>query len=491
MFKSLILIVSLLQLPMASDIPAFSQDKTVGRTHRVVEITPPHGINGNEVSIAINPTNENNIVAVAMLREYQVEKEKNVAFYPNAGRRRIEFDPTISSSYSNYAFFSMDGGKSWNTSVCPNPHGRTQGDDAIRFNAEGVAIRSYISFLGIFSPRPERAETAIMVSRSADGGASWDDPVPVIEHLNTAEPMEDKPYPVVDMEPRSQFLGNIYVTWTRFDRYGSSDEEDNSQIYFSSSSDQGKSFRPAVRISDLGGDCLDDDNTVEGAVPAVGANGEVYVVWAGPRGMEFDVSLDGGDKWSDDKKIYDFPGGWSSPVDGAGRHNGMPVTSVDHSAGKFRGSLYVNWIDDRNGDLDVFVGVSRDQGKTWSEPLRVNDDEVKNGRPQFFTWMTVDPVDGSLNIVFYDRRDVDGKNSKMYLARSIDGGATFKNFLIDQPVFEMKAEVFMGDYSAIDARNGKVAAAYTFFTGDKRLTAIAAALFQFKPGTQELVLPVD
>jgi hypothetical protein len=182
--------------------------------------------------------------------------------------------------------------------------------------------------------------------------------------------MEDKPYPVVDMEPKSQFLGNIYVTWTRFDRYGSSDEEDNSQIYFSSSSDQGESFRPAVRISDLGGDCLDDDNTVEGAVPAVGTNGEVYVVWAGPRGMEFDVSLDGGDKWTDDKKIYDFPGGWSSPVDGAGRHNGMPVTGVDHSQGKYRGSLYVNWIDDRNGDLDVFVGVSRDQGKTWSEPLR-------------------------------------------------------------------------------------------------------------------------
>lgn len=457
--------------------PAMAQEPTKSSTHRVVEITPPNGINGNEVSIAINPTNEKNIVAVAMLREYQQEKEKNVARASAAVRG--------ASLYSNYAFYTTDGGVTWNTSVCPNPRGRTQGDDAIRFTPDGIALRSYISFLGIFSPAPERAETAIMMARSTDGGASWEEPVAVIEHLNSAEPMEDKPYPVVDVEPESKYFKNTYLTWTRFDRYGSPDEEDNSQIYFSKSTDQGKSFRPAIRISDRGGDCLDDDNTVEGAVPAVGKDGEVYVIWAGPRGMEFDVSLDGGETWGEDKTIYDFPGGWSSPVAGAGRHNGMPVTGVDHSGGPNRGSLYVNWIDERNGDLDVFVGVSRDQGKTWSDPVRVNDDPLKNGRPQFFTWMAVDPIDGSVNVVFYDRRDVDGPSSKMYLARSVDGGKTFTNFPIAQPVFETRPDVFMGDYSAIDARNGHVAAAYTFFTGDDRLTAIAAALFHFKPGTLE------
>jgi hypothetical protein len=169
----------------------------------------------------------------------------------------------------------------------------------------------------------------------------------------------------------------------------------------------------------------------------------------------------------------------------------MPVTGVDHSSGALRGSLYVNWIDDRNGDLDVFLGASRDQGKTWSEPIRVNDDPIRNGRPQFFTWMAVDPADGSINIIFYDRREAAEKSAKMTLARSVDGGATFKNFSIDQPEFELNSGVFMGDYSAIDAIDGHVVAAYTFFTGDKRKTAIAAAMFHFKPGTLDLVSVAD
>ncbi len=41
---------------------------------------------------------------------------------------------------------------------------------------------------------------------------------------------------------------------------------------------------------------------------------------------------------------------------------------------------------------------------------------------QFFTWMSVDPVDGSVNIIYYDRREGDGSGVHVYLARSIDGG---------------------------------------------------------------------
>ncbi|MBK7266279.1 MAG: hypothetical protein IPI12_08095 [Ignavibacteriales bacterium] len=43
----------------------------------------------------------------------------------------------------------------------------------------------------------------------------------------------------------------------------------------------------AIKISDKSGDCVDEDNTVEGAVPAVGPNGEVYVSWTGPYGLLF------------------------------------------------------------------------------------------------------------------------------------------------------------------------------------------------------------
>jgi hypothetical protein len=180
-----------------------------------------------------------------------------------------------------------------------------------------------------------------------------------------------------------------------------------------------------------------------------------------------------------------MPGGWDFSVQGLDRANGMPVTGVDLSNGPNKGTLYVNWIDARNGDPDVFVMSSRD-GETWSTPVRVNDDPLKNGKVQFFTWMSVDPIDGSVNVVFYDRRDTQGALTKLTLARSTDGGRTFVNFKINQPPFTCDSKVFFGDYSGISAYNGRVVPIYMHFDEQKKL-AVSVALFHFKPGTQERV----
>ncbi|HEX6649696.1 MAG TPA: sialidase family protein, partial [Pyrinomonadaceae bacterium] len=268
--------------------------------------------------------------------------------------------------------------------------------------------------------------------------------------------------------------------------YGSNNPEHHSQIYFTRSTDQGQTFSMAFRISDTGGDCVDSDNTVEGAVPAVGPGGEIYVVWAGPLGLVLDKSSDGGFTFGKDKVIGDIPGGWDFSIDGLTRANGMPVTGVDLSDGPNKGTLYVNWIDARNGDPDVFVMSSRNGGDSWSKPVRVNDDPVKNGRAQFFTWMAVDPADGSINVVFYDRRDGSGTQTGVTLARSVDGGKSFVNHKVDVPLFAMNSRVFFGDYDSISAYHGRVVPVFMHFVNDTSL-AISVALFQFKLGTQELV----
>ena len=54
----------------------------------------------------------------------------------------------------------------------------------------------------------------------------------------------------------------------------------------------------------------------------------------------------------------------------------------------------VSWSDYRNGDVDVFCASSADGGRTWSKPVRVNNDPIHDGIDQFFQWMTVDPVTG-------------------------------------------------------------------------------------------------
>src|SRR5207244_8304725 len=105
----------------------------------------------------------------------------------------------------------------------------------------------------------------------------WTEPIPVVDHVNTVMPFEDKPYLAIDHSADSAHRGNIYVAWTKFDVYGSKDPAHKSHIYFSRSRDGGKSFAMPIEISDQPGNALDDSDTVEGAVPAVGPKGEVYL----------------------------------------------------------------------------------------------------------------------------------------------------------------------------------------------------------------------
>ncbi len=428
--------------------PAFGE-------HRVVRVTEPGFRAPSELSVAINPTAPDNLVVVSL------------AAGPPEGPR-----------ITNYAYVSMDGGRSWTTVVQPNPDRRTQGDDAVTFDTRGRAFRSYISFEGIRVDRPRKAWNGIFVSRSDDGGSTWNDPVPVVDHINTVEPFEDKPWIVTDNVPDSPYLGNVYVAWSRFDVYGSDSPNDSTQILFSRSVDGGESFSVPIRISDAGGDAVDSDDTVEGAVPAVGPGGEVYVVWAGPQGLVFDRSTDGGWTFGADRVISDNPGGWDIPVPGMGRHNGMPVTGVDVSVGPDRGSIYVNWIDERNGDPDVFVLASRDGGENWEEPVRVNGDPVGNGKAQLFTWMAVDPMDGSVNVVFLDRSRTEGEAQDVTLARSTDGGRTFTHYPVDQDPFTCPESVFYGDYLTVAAHQGRVVAGWPACDGEGRL-ALWAAIFEF------------
>ena len=428
---------------------------------QVVRITEPSALSPAEVSIAINPKNPDNMIAASFQTGHPPK--------PRAG---------------SYHYVTFDGGKTWKTVPTPDPRNLVQGDDVLAFSHDGIAYHAHLSFDGIRLLRPPRAENGMIVNVSKDGGNTWTEGTAAINHVNTVIPFEDKPGLVVDNAATSRSKGNVYLAWTRFDVYGSSNPEHRSQIYFTRSTDQGQTFSMPFRISDTGGDCLDSDNTVEGAVPAVGPNGEVYLVWAGPLGLVMDKSLDGGLTFGKDKVISNMPGGWDFSVEGLDRANGMPVTGVDLSGGPNKGTLYVNWIDARNGDPDVFVMSSRDGGDTWSPPVRVNDDAA--GKVQFFTWMAIDPADGSINVIFYDRRDGTGTETRLTLARSVDGGKTFVNHKVDLPQFSANARVFFGDYSSVSAYEGRVVPAFMHFVEGGKL-AISVALFRFKPGTQELL----
>ena len=446
---------------MVMMVALVSAEVTFGQ--KVFRVSEPDAIAPAEVSIAINPKNPDNLVAAS-----------------------LAFGRPPRPRFGSYNYSSMDGGKTWKTIPVADPKNLTQGDDVVYFGADGIVYHIHLSFDGIRVARPKRAENGMLVETSVDGGLTWADPVAAINHENSVTPFEDKPGIVVDNAPQSKYKGNVYLAWTRFDVYGSNDPNCHSNIYFTRSTDRGKSFTMPVNISDSTGDCGDSDNTVEGAVPAVAPNGDVYIVWAGPLGLVFKKSTNGGESFGKEKVISQMPGGWDFGMDGLERANGMAITGVDLSSGPNKGTLYVNWIDARNGDPDVFVMSSKDGGETWSAPVRVNDDPVKNGKAQFFTWMSVDPIDGSVNVVFYDRRDTEGTGTKVVMARSIDGGKTFVNHKIDTPSFKCDDKAFFGDYSSISAYGGRVIPMFMHFDERKKLV-VSVARFQFKPGTQERI----
>jgi hypothetical protein len=441
--------------PVEGQLPA---EKVPGPAPRVTRVSSPEATGAVEVSVAINPTNPDHMVAVSIAR--------------------MKAHPGI----TDFAHVTTDAGRTWKTVPRANPHGTQQGDDVVTFTPDGVAVHAFISFSGIRQARPKRAHTGIVTSTSRDG-VTWDAQVPVVELFNSVEPHEDKPWIKADMSKDSPGRGNLYVAWTKFDVYGSAKPEHKSHVYFSRSRDAGKSFDVPHRISDQPGDALDKSDTLMGACPGVGPKGEVYVVWAGPKGIFLTRSADAGYSFGKNKVIADCAG-WAFPIKGLGRASGCPSIGVDIGKGKDRGSVYVCWADARNGDPDVFLTASRDGGETWSEPLRVNKDAKGNGKEQWFPWLVVDPLDGSVNIAYYDRGAQEGTLTDVTLARSVDGGRTFVYYKLNGEAHDLSKLGFFGDYLGIDSHGGRVAVLWMHPMDKSKRLGLSSAVLDFEPGTQ-------
>ena len=368
-----------------------------------------------EVTIAINPLNENVLAA--------------------------------GSNIDNF-YRSTNSGTSWSeTHLVSNLLG-VWGDPVVLFDSLGNLYYAHLS-----NPVSGWWIDRIVVQKSTNNGINWNDGVGIGQGIQPQA--QDKPWLAVD-HTQSPYRGNLYVTWTEFDDYGSPSSSDSSRIRFSKSTDEGETWSNAVTISDVSGDCIDSDNTDEGAVPCVGPNGEIYVAWAGPLGLVFDKSTDGGTTWGTDVFISDIPGGWDFDVSGIYRCNGLPITMCDISNSPYQGNIYVVWSDQRNGatNTDIFMAKSTNGGSTWSSAIKINDDNTT--RHQFFVWSAVDPATGHLWFVFYDRRNTTGAETDVFVARSTDGGDTFENFKVNETSFTPTAGVFFGDYTNIAAWNGKI-----------------------------------
>lgn len=146
----------------------------------------------------------------------------------------------------------------------------------------------------------------------------------------------------------------------------------------------------------------------------------------------------------------------------------QPNRSVDAESGlawrdACAGRVFLVYTDEEpqeSDDTNVFVRHSDDAGATWSAPTRVNDDAGTNS--QFNPHIELDPTTGAVGVSFYDARndlgtggsgDTDGvpnTDAQYFASASRDCGASFPNVRVSAGTSNAPASenvVEYGDYN--------------------------------------------
>jgi hypothetical protein len=406
---------------------------------------------------ALPPAPHRHVITVSSPEERA--SEPSIAVNPNNPRQVVVTYQPASVEYST------DGGLTFSKADLPPIDGwRRGGDVSLAFDSKGHVYLSTLHFekLGSVSYWAHGAgKNGIFVQRSPDGGKTWEKAATAVKVFvpgtESDSHMEDMPRIFADAQPHSPHAGNVYIAWIEW-------QLAQSVILFARSTDGGKTFSTPMRISTHAGLPRDDNGGLVGFVGVVGADGTIYAIWNDGSVIAFVESHDGGRTFAPSRiAIQVGPPyfGGAGGIPGVSRVMGFPQIAVDAHSGH-DANLYLAWSDFRNGDVDVFCASSKDHGRTWSQPVRVNSDPLHDGIDQFFQWMTVDPATGDIYVQFYDRRDdPENRRTGFTLARSTDGGKTFTNYGWAETSFESHEPAFLGDYTWLTVYNGKAHGAWT------------------------------
>jgi hypothetical protein len=405
-----------------------------------------------EPSLAIDPANPNNVLVAA--KDWR------------AGTKQV------------WHYRSTDGGTTWADSYMaglpadlPN-----QSDPVVDWAADGTAYTSVIGY-----DQEDLTKGGLFVARSTDAGATWQPPVWMAK--NSDRIFNDKEWMTVDRSTGAT-KGNVYVSWTLFTTLSANEERGD--IVVSRSTDGGQTFSAPLQLNAL----AQDDN--QGSFPVVGPDGTLYVAWfnsnAG-RHLYIARSTDGGQSFTLPVKIADVTRPPSPLPGSAYRMFVLPQLTINPQTG----TLAIVWNDYGRGNADALIAVSRDNGRTWTAPRRLNDDPGK--ADQFFPAADYGP-DGVLHVAWLDRRgDPNNLLFGCYYTQSTDDGATFapniplSNATSDPSIgFE---GTLIGDYIQIDSVVGSALVAWVDSRAGSQdiYTARVSASLPEPPGTTPTPLP--
>ena len=353
----------------------------------------------------------------------------------------------------------------------PDPGAFLAGDPVV--GCASATRFHYASIFQVFSEVDFSGRSAISVSTSTDGGATWGDPMLAVSK-DIFEHFLDKDWMAVDPSNANK----LYVTYTDFAGFDLTPDcpfDFATNIELVRSIDGGLTWSSPVVVDSV----CSGNGTVQGSQVVVGPAGEVNVAWERfpdffqVRQQAFRRSTDGGQIFSPTVIVSDvtctgdcllYQGGFRSAEE-------FPSLAVDRSDGKTRGNLYLAWNDGRNkqvpdegavlgvyGYADILVSRSTDGGFTWSAPVTANHDRSSRDTDQYMPGIAVDRG-GRVGVCYYDR-SLDRDNFKITRSCSTSKDAGFSWRLLritnDEDSFEpfhgndlFINPVYMGDYDAL------------------------------------------
>ncbi len=317
---------------------------------------------------------------------------------------------------------SGDSGQSW-VPANPVPH-LPDGADVcyapeVVFDRHGTLYYLFIGLAGLGNN-----PTGVYLATSSDHGRTFTAPRPVLGPSHYQVRM------AIDASIGAK--GRLYLVWLK----AASDSAlggltpDPNPLFSAYSDDGGATWSEPVQVSDPGRtrvvapsiavgrdhavhiayyDLQDDVRDYQGLEgPAWDGNWSVVVTSSTDRGRRFGRGVVVDDKIGPPGRvmlIYTMP---------------PPTLAVDG-----KGRVLVGWTDARNGDPDVYVAASRNDGRAFAPGVRVNDDPSGDGKDQYLPRLGAAPG-GRIDVVFLDRRNdpADIRNDA-YFSWSQDDGRTF------------------------------------------------------------------
>jgi hypothetical protein len=357
----------------------------------------------NETSIAVNPTDANNMIGGA--NDYQL------ALNPGGH---------MSESVLSRAHVTVDGGKTWSMyPLYSNSTYQATGDPSVAFDASGHA---YYATLGFRFVGPANAQNPdVLVANSGDKGKTWN-----VSVVATGSGVETSVGDLLDKEYVAAWgNGNAIVVFGDF-RLGKGGSVTSARISASVTHNSGKNWSAPTPISGN----LDEAFV---ATPVVASDGRIYVSFLNTTDLTtgrddyevVEVSPSTGALLNGPFKVATVIDGATDYPIAFGRQTYRDSVFRSWAAGNIAADpsnpahLAVVWSDMRNSttpapsdpysattNSDVVVSQSFNNGHTWSSTpvaLTLSGD-------QWMPWGVYDTT-GHLRIGFFDR-SIDPSNHK-------------------------------------------------------------------------------